>query len=403
MAGKPIPKTESLVDGVKVILQADTQDDGDMFSGIDHTVHQLLFNPNTIERFRDYSRESWFETVLVMHGRAALGLSFWIICSEACLVCLIFHYLVPDVLEELPATPFGLVGSGLMFLSVFRTQTSYKKWQDSRLAWSKVGSHCRDLAMQCCMYIKHKPIATEACRLLIVYVIALRCWLRCEDADPKQFEHLLSSDTISRIMQNYQAGDHDIAPDPNSHLYPAYLAKKSAFNFQFRNVCAPLVCLELLRESFTKAQALKAMGPFHMSLEGNVKGLLSSQGTFERQLNTQIPFAYISHLHTMLLIYLMSLPFFLVKSLGWVMPPSIAFLAYVIIGLENVSAEIENPFGYDANDLPMDQYCAEICRDIRDINRRCREHSRKLQQAGHPEWYEEDQPESQGEAYKSYK
>lgn len=391
---------ESMEDGVKVSWNADACfDDGDMFTGIDRTVSILLFSPTIAEKYRDTSTETWLTTVLSVHGRASLGTSFWIIVAEAVFVCVIFHGFFPDALEELPGTVFGLVGSGLMFLSVFRTQTSYKKWQESRVAWSKVGSFCRDIAMQCCMYIKHKPYATEACRLLIVYVISLRSWLRCEDVEPRMFEHLLTHELIDRIMRNYQAGD-DIAPDISSTFYPVYLKRMKAFSFQFRQTCGPLVCLELLRELFCKAQKDKVMGPFHMSLEGNVKGLGVCQGTFERQLNTQIPFAYISHLHTVLLIYLLSLPFFLVKSLGWVMPPSIAFLAYVIIGLENVSAEIENPFGYDANDLPMDQYCAEICRDIRDINRRCREHARALAQKGLPQWWEEDQGL---DSYKSYK
>merc|ERR1712118_493187 len=112
------------------------------------------------------------------------------------------------------------------------------------------------------------------------------------------------------------------------------------------------------------------MGPFHMAMENNIKALGNILSAFERVLNTRITFAYISHLRTAVILYLGALPWFLVSPLRWATIPSVAFLAYVTIGLENLSMEIENPFGYDANDLPMDEFCAEIARDVRDIIQR---------------------------------
>merc|ERR1712078_643266 len=43
----------------------------------------------------------------------------------------------------------------------------------------------------------------------------------------------------------------------------------------------------------------------------------------------------------------------------------VAFLvSYLIIGEEDVAAEIENPFGVDANDLPLDQFTTTIRSNI---------------------------------------
>lgn len=40
------------------------------------------------------------------------------------------------------------------------------------------------------------------------------------------------------------------------------------------------------------------------------------------------------------------------------MDPKVA--AYIILGLATIGSEIENPFGHDVNDLPLDTYCRQI-------------------------------------------
>merc|ERR1719356_1196686 len=90
----------------------------------------------------------------------------------------------------------------------------------------------------------------------------------------------------------------------------------------------------------------------------------------EKVLDTQIPYAYITHVRTAIFVYCISIPFFLVKDYGWYTVLFVTFYCYVVIGLENLAVEIENPFGTDANDLPMDVYCCQITRDICDIVKR---------------------------------
>lgn len=38
--------------------------------------------------------------------------------------------------------------------------------------------------------------------------------------------------------------------------------------------------------------------------------------------------------------------------------------AYIILGLATIGSEIENPFGEDVNDLPMDTYCRQIAVEL---------------------------------------
>lgn len=38
--------------------------------------------------------------------------------------------------------------------------------------------------------------------------------------------------------------------------------------------------------------------------------------------------------------------------------------AYIIIGLATIGLEIENPFGQDVNDLPLDTYCRQLATEL---------------------------------------
>lgn len=38
--------------------------------------------------------------------------------------------------------------------------------------------------------------------------------------------------------------------------------------------------------------------------------------------------------------------------------------AYIILGMDTIGSEIENPFGHDVNDLPLDTYCRQIALEL---------------------------------------
>jgi hypothetical protein len=60
----------------------------------------------------------------------------------------------------------------------------------------------------------------------------------------------------------------------------------------------------------------------------------------------------------------MMLPFQLWEDLRWVTIPGSIFAAYIILGIAAIGREIENPFGMDVNDLPLEVYCMELEMDI---------------------------------------
>jgi len=42
-------------------------------------------------------------------------------------------------------------------------------------------------------------------------------------------------------------------------------------------------------------------------------------------------------------------------------------ISFTLLGIEEIGLEIENPFGYDTNDLPLDAICNTIKYDIEEF------------------------------------
>jgi putative membrane protein len=84
----------------------------------------------------------------------------------------------------------------------------------------------------------------------------------------------------------------------------------------------------------------------------------------DRVLQTPLPIAYSIAISQITWVYVMMLPFQLWDDLRWITIPGCIFAAYIIIGLAEIGGEIENPFGNDVNDLPLEAYCEELELDI---------------------------------------
>jgi putative membrane protein len=84
----------------------------------------------------------------------------------------------------------------------------------------------------------------------------------------------------------------------------------------------------------------------------------------DRVLNTPLPIAYSIAISQITWVYVMMLPFQMWDDLHWVTIPGSIFAAYIILGIAAIGREIENPFGEDVNDLPLDSFCQELEADI---------------------------------------
>jgi len=82
----------------------------------------------------------------------------------------------------------------------------------------------------------------------------------------------------------------------------------------------------------------------------------------ERILTTPIPFSYSTHLWTVTILYCFFLPFQLWLTLRYITIPGTVIASFTFFGFLVAGEEIENPFGYDKNDLNLDHFTNGIIR-----------------------------------------
>ncbi|TFK23300.1 UPF0187-domain-containing protein [Coprinopsis marcescibilis] len=103
--------------------------------------------------------------------------------------------------------------------------------------------------------------------------------------------------------------------------------------------------------------------PTYSNLHSNLTMLVDSLTGLERILTTPVPFSYSIHLWVTTIIYCLALPFQIWKPLKWITIPATAISSFIFFGFLVAGEEIENPFGYDKNDLNLDHFTSEIIRN----------------------------------------
>ena len=90
-------------------------------------------------------------------------------------------------------------------------------------------------------------------------------------------------------------------------------------------------------------------------------------GGCERIRNTPIPFSYSSYVKQFVLLYALVLPFGLVREFRYATIIASMLTFFATKGLELLAVEIEDPFGPDPNDLPVDEIAGRIATDVRGL------------------------------------
>jgi putative membrane protein len=145
----------------------------------------------------------------------------------------------------------------------------------------------------------------------------------------------------------------------------------SAIDFErYTEVSMPfplVVAHELTRMlfAFRKDGLLETVGPAGVNyMNTTVSSLVDQLTSVERIANTPIPKSYGIHLKQCVTLYLFSLPFSLVKELGWATVPIVTIVSFTFMGIEGIAEQIEMPFGLDEADLPLDRYCSDLKEEI---------------------------------------
>ena len=108
-------------------------------------------------------------------------------------------------------------------------------------------------------------------------------------------------------------------------------------------------------------------GEVYITIEHQVKELTDIVGKCERIKKTPIPYSYNIFLKKFIFIYTLTLPLGLATTFFFWSVPISMFILYILASLELLAEEIENPFGEDTNDLPVDEICNTIKENVHEI------------------------------------
>ncbi|CAG8757842.1 10809_t:CDS:2, partial [Racocetra persica] len=220
----------------------------------------------------------------------------------------------------------------------------------------------------------------SAIRLLIGFAFAVKHYLREEEGNKCHDVRPFISDIQSKLpgfkdLKEQDGDEKDEAQDNNNRgCWPLSLfsSKKKPHQREEKlegtrtNHNLPLE-ISLYIADYITTQARK--GRIDVPLSNNlllcVNSLIECLSSFERILRSPIPLAYSIHLTQTVWVYCVSLPFQLVGVVGWSTIVIVFFATFILLGIERIAAEIENPFGYDPNDLKLGDFCRIIERELK--------------------------------------
>jgi putative membrane protein len=82
-------------------------------------------------------------------------------------------------------------------------------------------------------------------------------------------------------------------------------------------------------------------------IEVYLGNIIDAQGALERIMLCPIPFSYVAHVHHILLLYLLTLPFCLLVDFGWYTSIAVSMISISLLGIDQAATHIEDPFGTD--------------------------------------------------------
>jgi ion channel-forming bestrophin family protein len=244
-----------------------------------------------------------------------------------------FHEKVRPV--AVPSTVHALVGVALGLLLVIRTNASYDRFWEGRKMWGGYVNESRNLARAAAAFLRDRPELLEP---LIKWTIAFSY---------SSMHALRGSKSLGPMAERL----------PSNEVEEALRAQH-----------VPSAVALRLSHLLMEARSAGHISDFiTVTLDSNVQLLVDYLGACERIHKTPLPFAYVVHLRRALVLYCLTLPFALIEAYGWSTVIVALLVAFVFFGIEEIGVEIEDPFGEDDNDLPLEQICSNIERNLQAV------------------------------------
>ena len=272
-------------------------------------------------------RASWFHMVFTVKGSVIPAV------GPKVLLCSGFGVLISVLASWKWVVGWPILGSAipsvvLGLLLVFRTNTAYERFWEGRKAWGALVNTIRNLTR--------------------------RIWVLIEEQSPS--DHLHKADALKLTVGFAIATKLHLRKEPVTQELLDCVGEHQGIVQEANN---PPLCIAFLLEDYLQQQYRRGRIDFYQisTMNSQLDAMIDVLGVCERILKTPIPMAYAIHLKQLLLFYCLLLPFEIVGEIGFWTGPIVALVSFTLFGIEEIGLEIENPFGRDPNDLPLDEIC----------------------------------------------
>lgn len=229
----------------------------------------------------------------------------------------------------------SLLGFVLSLLLVFRTNTAYDRWWEGRKIWGDMVNNTRNLMLK------------------------LNAYIPSDKKELKNNFRILISNYPFALKEHLRGGYKEELLEEHPNLNPSELKN---YNHIPNRIAQQLyIEVEKLRtDNIISEEKL-------IVLNEELRSFTNNAGACERIKSTPIPYSYSTFIKRVILIYVITLPIGLVDDFKWATIPMVLFVFYAFAGLELIAEEIEDPFGYEDNDLPTDQISERIKKNLQEI------------------------------------
>jgi len=269
---------------------------------------------------------AWYGTIL---PTVLPALAIVVILSTILVYLSSHHFFqVPSV----PAIGFTIFGIILSIFLSFRNNASYERWWEGRKLWGTLIATSRHISRD--SYV----LPTQQRRVLMYRVMLFCNLLR---------NRLRNQNQPIDFYQNKV----NLTPADYEALFP--------------HINAAQFILESVQKELVSALKTGEISDIiYQGLNQHIVELGNVQAGCDRILSTPLPFSYSVLLHRTVYCFCFILPFSLEASLGIWTPILVGLIAYLFLGLDALSEQLEEPFGLQDNDLPLNSMVRLIEREM---------------------------------------
>ncbi len=281
-------------------------------------------------------QQHWLRRIFVWHGSVLSKISSRLLLNFLFSIAVIF--MLPWYTHlgiKFTLAPFSILGVAIAIFLGFRNNAGYARYVEARKLWGQLMIASRSLLREVKTTLPDSASVREFARLQIAFAHCLRMTLR-KQPQAEVLAHYLKTEDLQRVLASNSPANRILL------IMGEWLAVQRR-NGQLSDI-------------------------LFISLNDRLNDISAVLAGCERIAYTPIPFAYTLILHHTVYLFCIMLPFALVVDLHYMTPFISVLISYTFISLDCLAEELEDPFGTENNDLPLDAICNTIEIDLLQMN-----------------------------------